>query len=168
MEAGFLMRYSTKTTSSTLLTSLIAMSVIGGCASARSENSSSATNIDGSPGSIAVAYMGDIFSDHPMAAEPLVLPAGRGTFQGLATIIEQKHVSNRGFAAGATAINGNHATVTIVGTMCPDGASASTASPSAPTGPQCLTNSDPNSTDKGFQVALQKSTDGKWYIDLPR
>ncbi|WP_370366409.1 hypothetical protein [Catenulispora sp. GP43] len=149
---------------------------ISGCASTRSTNTSSVTTTDGSPGSIAVAYMGDIFSDHPMDAEPLVLPTGRGSFQALATIIEQKHVSGRNFAAGATTVTGDHATVTITGTMCPNGATGAqtagtttdTVTSSASPTPECVTNSDPNSTNKGFQVALQKSADGKWYIDIPR
>ena len=167
------MKYPPKTV---VLTSLAMVAVLGGCASTPSASSSSASNIDGSPGSIAVAYMGNIFSDHPMAAEPLILPSGRGTFRALATIIEQKHVTGRDFAAGATTVNGNHATVTITGTMCPNDATVTptadatvgSVSPSTPAGPRCVTNTDPNSTNKGFQVALQKSTDGKWYSDIPR
>lgn len=116
------------------------------------------------PGAVAVAYTSDIFSGNLNEAAALVLPSYRSEFRVLQTIMATNTGSATNLAPGDTTFSGNTAVVVVTGTICGNSPSAT---PSASPAPRCLTNSDPNSSNPGFRVALEKSANNQWFIYFP-
>lgn len=112
------------------------------------------------PGGVAVAYARDLFSGQWQAARPLVLPQDRNTFDVLAAVIHQNTVSARDVSVGTENASGNTATIVLKGRFC----TASGAAQSAATA--CITNSNPNASNKALTVALTHYA-GHWYVYYP-
>lgn len=116
------------------------------------------------PGPVAVAYTRDIFLGKLTEAATMVLPSYRSEFRVLQTVMATNTGSVTNLAAGDATFSGNTAMVVLTGTICEN---TPGATPSASPVPRCLTNSDPNSSNPGFRVALEKSAKNQWFIYFP-
>ena len=151
-------RWMSLTTHSAAAIALAAATAACGAASARTATAPAV------PGAVAVSYTADLFTHRLAAATALVLPASRSEFRVLADLVATRPPGSvRRLAAGSVSITGDTAVVTLTGTIC-EGSSG--GSPSAGT-PRCLAETNPHTSNPGFQVKLTKAANGEWYVYFP-
>jgi len=109
-------------------------------------------------GQVALAYTRALFSGDLGKARSLVEPGSRSAFQVVAVGVDPKLVTARDLSVGTTAVNGTLADATILGTIC--------RRASKPGPDQCMTNTDPNTTNPIFKVTLAQQPNGDWRVSF--
>lgn len=112
------------------------------------------------PDVIALRYVKATFSENPSSARSLVEPASQDAYKIVELGIGQQQLTSRDLQVGSTKIDGDRATVVMMGTLCRSAPTQST--PAA----DCITNQDPRSGNPIFQVFLTRQQDQSWLVSL--
>jgi hypothetical protein len=112
------------------------------------------------PGDVALSYVRATFSADPSRARRWVEPASQDAYRIVELGIGDQELSARDLAVGSTKIDGDRATVIVLGTLCRKEPKAKT------TEPECVTNTDPESANPIFRVFLARQADASWMVSL--
>lgn len=145
-----------------MIGTLIVLLAVAGCGGAAGSGPASASaDPNGTPEDVALRYVRATFSGDPSSARALVEPASQDAQKIVELGIGQQQLSARDLGVGATQIDGERATVVILGTLCRSAPKARSASPR-----DCVTNRDPASKDPIFRVFVARQPDQTWLVSL--
>jgi hypothetical protein len=152
----------------------VVLATASACASSTAQSAGGRADVS-MPSNAAVAYVTALFSGDVDRAAEFILPGDQNLFRYIADGVTSNSTRSENIKAAAVTVVGEKATVILTGTLCTTPSLSPTPMPSnspstqSPTissdNAQCVSNTDPHTTNPIFQVMLKSGDAGHWYVD---